>query len=439
MSSLPPHTMLNMPALSPTMEQGSLATWHVKEGDEVAAGDVLADIETDKAVLGFENQEEGFVAKLLVKGGAKDIPVGTPVAILVENVEDVTKFETYEPEAASPSAQSQPAVDSAPQPPKVVPPTPRASSIQDFQGMKIGPAAKKLILEHGLSASVIPSTGPRGMVTKGDVLLAVSKGAGKVAEPATPAPRKEAPPRQTVTETSKQGKETHVEGVPFMDTPTTQVRRIIASRLLESKTTIPALYVSADADVDAVSLMRASLKRQGTRVSVNDFVVKAVALALKDVPRANAFWDQAREDAVHSSGVDVSIAVATDSGLLTPIIRDADKKGLLEISAEARQLAQRARENKLKPEEFQGGSFTISNLGMFGIDEFSAIINPPQGCIMAVGGSQQEVFLEGGEPRVKDRMRVTISADHRVFDGDVASQFLNTFCSYFNNPVKLIV
>lgn len=436
LSSLPPHTVLNMPALSPTMAQGNLSAWHVKEGDQVTAGDVLADIETDKAVVAFENQEEGIIARLLVTGGTKDIPVGTPVAILVESAEDAAMLKDYVPEGTSQNPHPV-AGDIMETQESTVSANKRTSS--NILNMKIGPAARKLIAENQLLVEGVAATGPRGIITKGDVLVAIRDHGDKVSEPAGSLQTlRSAPiPKHTGMAPAKPVLD---QSTAFMDLPTSQIRKIIANRLQESKRSIPALYVSADAEVDAVSAMRATLKLQGNRVSVNDFVVRAAALALRDVPQANSFWDQAKEEVVQGTAIDISIAVSTESGLITPIVRAAHNKSLLEISAEIQQLVKKAKENKLKPEEFQGGSFSISNLGMFGIDEFAAIINPPQACIMAVGGSHPDVILkEEGAPATQNKITVTISADNRVYDGEIASKFLNTFCSYFSNPIKLLL
>eukprot|EP00891_Asterochloris_glomerata_P005961 jgi/Astpho2/5961/fgenesh1_pm.00080_%23_34_t len=392
-----------MPALSPTMSQGNIAAWQVKEGQEVSPGSLLADIETDKATMAWENQDDGFIAKILKPDGSKDIAVGTPCAILVEDEENVGSFKDYQPDGAGAQQSSGQPEQKTEAPGGGPAPEPSSEAAEAVKrNTRIGPAAKHLLLVNSLSAEDVTPTGPHGIVTKGDASRRDSKG-----------------PRYT-------------------DIPNSQIRKIIAQRLLESKQKIPHYYLSADADLGVVSSLRKSLKEQGQKASVNDFVVKAAALALQDVPLANARWDEKNEEIVKIDTVDIAIAVATDAGLITPIVPKANTKPLSQISAEVRELAGRARANKLKPHEFQGGSFSISNLGMYGVDRFNAIINPPQACILAVGGTQQHVVLENGAPTAKSVMTVTLSADQRVYDGEVASQFLAAFCSNISNPVRLL-
>ncbi|KAL4449482.1 hypothetical protein ABPG77_007126 [Micractinium sp. CCAP 211/92] len=446
-SSLPTHTELSMPALSPTMSQGNLVAWHVKEGQEIAPGDVLADVETDKATLSWENQDEGFVAKLLVAEGAQNIAVGTPVALLVDEAEAVAAFKDYAPAAARGGA----AEAAAPAAAEVPPPAPTAP-----RNSRIGPAARTLLETSGIPAELVNPTGPNGIITKGDVLAAIEAGvkppaADKTKAAAAPPPQQPQQPQQQQQQQRQQAPADAAPRAPaapapppqppagatYTDVPNSQIRKIIAQRLQESKQTIPHLYVSADVDLEGVNGLRQALKQQGAKVSVNDCVIKAVALALADVPAANCYWDVAQQAAVPTGAVDISIAVATDTGLITPIIRGADKKPLQQIAAEVRELAGRARANRLKPEEFQGGSFSISNLGMFGVDKFFAIINPPQACIMAVGGARQVATLQGGQPASRSQMTVTLSADNRVYDGEVASQFLAAFSRHIANPYRL--
>jgi len=291
-------------------------------------------------------------------------------------------------------------------------------------------------------------------VTKGDVLAAVAKGdkppgaskqTEKKAEPAgqarpsKPQEASKSKPIEPKQQKQPAGSGTPAQGGEYTDVPNSQVRKIIAHRLLESKTTVPHYYLSATADLDAVIKLRQSMKAQGTKVSVNDLVIRAVALALQEVPEANAGWDAGRGEPQLRDSVDVAVAVATDKGLITPIVKAANTKSLKQISEEVRELAGRARANKLKPEEFQGGSFSISNLGMFGTHNFSAIINPPQAGILAVGGTQEVVVLVGGKPVAKSQMKVTLSADQRVYDGATSSKLLQAFCDNMANPVKLLV
>lgn len=443
-SSLPPHIELAMPALSPTMSQGNLVAWKVKEGQAVAPGDELAEVETDKATLGWENQDEGFIAKLLVPEGTKDIPIGSPVALLVEEEDQVAAFKDYVPQQAPSAGGAAAAAAPAASPEGAEP----AGSPGVEANVRIGPAARVLLEENHLPPSAVTPTGPHHIITKGDVLAAVAAGVTGAQAP-KPAPKAQ-PTSSTAPAAAPQKKQPAAAAAPpppppaspdggYTDIPTSQVRKIIAKRLLESKTTVPHLYVSADVELDGVAKLREALKAQGTKISVNDCVVKAAALALAQVPAANALWDAATEAPVAAPGVDISIAVATEGGLITPIVRGADAKSLTAIASEVRELAGRARANRLKPEEFQGGSFSISNLGMFGIDSFSAIINPPQACIMAVGGARKVARMgPGGSPVVATVMSVTLSADNRVYDGAVASDFLEAFSAIMANPYRLL-
>ncbi|KAK2078663.1 hypothetical protein QBZ16_003503 [Prototheca wickerhamii] len=402
---------LAMPALSPTMSQGNLVEWTVKEGQEVAPGDSLAEVETDKATMTWENQDDGFVAKILVPAGAQGIEVGTPVLVLVEDEADVAAFKDYQPQgqAAGGNKKEEGSESKAPaaKPEKAQPASGAARNDH-----LLGPAARLLLQGAGLSVEDVTPTGPHGVVTKGDEAAASAAPSG--------------------------GRARRQRG-QFTDVPNSQIRKIIASRLSESKSTIPHLYLSADVDLTALAALRAALKAQGLKISVNDCVVKAAAGALAAVPAANFHWDDAEERAVRSEGVDISIAVATDKGLITPVVRGADGKALTAVASEIRELAGRARKNKLRPEEFQGGSFSISNLGMFGIDSFCAIINPPQACIMAVGAGREETVLVDGRPQTKTIMTVTLSADHRVYDGEIASALLESFKAKIEAPYTLLL
>lgn len=451
-----------MPALSPTMSQGNLIAWHVKEGQAVGPGDVLADVETDKALLSWENQDEGFVAKLLVPAGTRNIEVGTPVALLVDEEDQVAAFKDYAAGGAAAGGGGAPGADeaaAAAAPGGAVSTAPPGK----HHDSRMGPAARTLLANSGIPADLVTPTGRYGMITKGDVLAAIEAGVkapakqaaaaaaqpqptppqqqkqqqAKAAAPAPPAPLAARPATAAAAAAPKPQPPPAGAGASFTDIPNTQIRKIIAQRLLESKTTIPHMYVSADVDLSGVNGLREALKQQGTKVSVNDCVIKAVALALADVPAANCYWDVKQEAAVATGGVDISIAVATEGGLITPIIRSADQKPLAAISAEVRELAGRARANKLRPEEFMGGSFSISNLGMYGVDSFSAIINPPQACIMAVGGARRVAVMKEGQPTAVTLMTVTLSADNRVYDGEVASQFLAAFSRHISNPYRL--
>ena len=442
--TLPPHTKLGMPALSPTMSQGNLVEWKVKEGQFVAAGDLLADVETDKATLGWENQDDGIVAKLLVPAGTQGIDVGQVVAIVVDEESDVAAFKDYVEEGSKSSDSFE--QEAAP---KGVTETPNATATSvggQEVNARLGPAARILIEMYGLDTSSVVPSGPNGIITKGDVLLAKEQGVSgskEATKPSMQAPVTMPDAKPAAASTAPTGSTVPVEvateeEADYIDIPTTNIRKIIASRLLESKTTVPHMFVSADIKLDKIAEMRAALLSRGTKISVNDCVIRAVALALEQVPAANAMWNSQEGRPSPSPAIDISVAVATKNGLFTPIVTDANTKSLTEISKTVKSLAQKAKENKLKPEEFQGGSFSVSNLGMFGVDSFSAIINPPQACIMAVGGARKVAkFMPSGEPGTVTEMTVTLSADSRVYDGQTAADFLHAFKANMEDPLRL--
>ncbi|KAG6548622.1 hypothetical protein Mapa_009776 [Marchantia paleacea] len=429
-----PHENITMPALSPTMTQGNVLKWKKNEGDKVSAGDVLCEIETDKATLDMEAMEDGFLAKILVQAGTKDIPVGQPLCV-VEEEGDVGKFANYTGGQIA-KAQSAPKfegkkVDTAG-------PAPEPSHMPESGPKKsrVGPSVRRYLAESGLDAASLQGTGPHGMLLKGDVLSAMKSGSPQTKSPSAAPTKPAASKSSTLPASSDLG---------YIDLPTSQIRKIIAQRLLESKMGTPHLYLSADAILDPTLALRKSMKeKHGISVSVNDFVIRAAALALKAVPEANAFWDDKAGDVSSNKSVDISIAVATDKGLMTPIVRNADQKSLSEISAEVKSLAERARAGKLKPQEFQGGTFSISNLGMFQVDRFCAIINPPQACILAVGRGEKHVIWKDvsqgeGHPVTVTKMCVTLSADHRVYDGDIAGRFLKALTSNLTDPTNMLL
>lgn len=437
--TLPPHTKLGMPALSPTMSQGNLVEWKVKEGQFVAAGDLLADVETDKATLGWENQDDGIIAKLLVPAGTQGIDVGQVVAIVVDEESDVVAFKDYVEDVSKSS-------DSFEQ--EAAPKGVTEATNVGGQGVnaRLGPAARILIEMYGLDISNVIPSGPNGIITKADVLSAKElgvSGSKEATKPSMKAPVTipDAKPAAASTAPTVSNVPVEIateEEADYIDIPTTNIRKIIASRLLESKTTVPHMFVSADIKLDKIAEMRAALLSRGTKISVNDCVIRAVALALEEVPAANAMWNSQEGRPSPSPAIDISVAVATKNGLFTPIVTDANRKSLTEISKTVKSLAQKAKENKLKPEEFQGGSFSVSNLGMFGVDSFSAIINPPQACIMAVGGARRVAkFMPSGEPGTVTEMTVTLSADSRVYDGQTAADFLHAFKANMEDPLRL--
>lgn len=437
-SQLPPHIVIGMPALSPTMSHGNIATWKKKEGDKIEVGDVLGEIETDKATLEFESLEEGYLAKILTREGTKDVAVGQPIAITVEDANDIETI------------QSSVTGDFSVEEEKPIHHDPGKDVAKEVKGGKpgfnrISPAAKMIISEHGLDASSINASGPRGTLLKGDVLAAIKS--GKVSKKASSS--KEA--KQSSLQDQKQNSSSTAsisdlqQTDSYEDFPNSQIRKVIASRLLESKQSTPHLYLSSDVILDPLLSFRKELKDKfDTKVSVNDIVIKVVAVALKSVPGANAYWDSEKGESVLCDSVDISIAVATEKGLMTPIIRNADQKSISSISLEVKELAEKARTGKLKPHEFQGGTFSISNLGMFPVDHFCAIINPPQAGILAIGRGNQVVAPVLGADGVEKaaivtKMSLTLSADHRVFEGRVGGAFLAALRSNFSDIQSLLL
>ncbi|KAG2325855.1 hypothetical protein Bca4012_040433 [Brassica carinata] len=434
-SNLPPHVVLEMPALSPTMNQGNIAKWWKKEGDKIEVGDVIGEIETDKATLEFESLEEGYLAKILIPEGSKDVAVGKPIALIVEDAESIEAIK-------SSSAGGSEAVTEKQAPQSVV----DKSGGKKGGFTKISPAAKLLILEHGLEASSIEASGPYGTLLKSDVVAAIAS--GKTSKKSVSAEKKQ-PSKENVSKSSSvsrpESKSSVTPSNDYEDFPNSQIRKIIAKRLLESKQKIPHLYLSSDVVLDPLLAFRKELQEShGVKVSVNDIVIKAVAVALRNVRQANAFWDAEKGEIVLCKDVDISIAVATEKGLMTPIIRNADQKSISAISSEVKELAQKARSGKLAPHEFQGGTFSISNLGMYPVDQFCAIINPPQAGILAVGRGNKVVEavlgIDGTErPSVVTKMNVTLSADHRIFDGQVGASFLSELRSNFEDVRRLLL
>ncbi|XP_042515043.1 dihydrolipoyllysine-residue acetyltransferase component 1 of pyruvate dehydrogenase complex, mitochondrial [Macadamia integrifolia] len=433
-AELPPHTVLGMPALSPTMNEGNIAKWRKKEGEKIEVGDVICEIETDKATLEFESLEEGFLAKILAPEGSKDVPVGEPIAIVVEDSDDIKKI----PDAVTSGSGTKEE--------KATHQDVRHET-REQKTSRISPSAKLLITEFGLDASLLKATGPRGTLLKGDVLAAIKSGIGSSR---TSSSSKEKP----VSSPQTQPQTSHgpslescspLHSDTYEDVPNSQIRKVIAKRLLESKYGTPHLYLSSDVILDPLLAFRKELKeKHNIKVSVNDIVIKAVAVALRNVPGANAYWDSEKEEVVSSDSVDISIAVATEKGLMTPIVRNADQKTISAISIEVKELAEKARASKLAPHEFQGGSFSISNLGMFPVDQFCAIINPPQACILAVGRGNKvvEAVIDSNgkeKPAIVNKMILTLSADHRVVDGKVGGAFLSALRANFSDIQRLLL
>ena len=420
-----------MPALSPTMEEGTLAKWLVKEGDEVKSGDILAEIETDKATMEFEAVDEGIVGKILIAEGTSGVKVNTPIAVLVEEGENADAA----PKAAVPAPAKAEAAPAATAPAAPAPAAPKS----DSKRVIASPLARRLAKEQGIDIATLTGTGPHGRIVKADVEAAAKGGAAKpaAAPPAAPAPA--APAMPTGPSASTVAK--MYEGREYEEVALDGMRKTIAARLTEAKQTIPHFYLRRDVQLDNLmkfrSQLNAQLEARGVKLSVNDFIIKACALALQDVPNANAVW--AGDRILKLKPSDVAVAVAIEGGLFTPVLRDAEKKTLSALSAEMKDLAARARTRKLAPHEYQGGSFAISNLGMFGIDNFDAVINPPHGAILAVGaGVKKPVVKADGEIGVATVMSMTLSVDHRVIDGALGAEVLKAIVDYLENPMAML-
>ncbi|XP_013111944.2 dihydrolipoyllysine-residue acetyltransferase component of pyruvate dehydrogenase complex, mitochondrial isoform X2 [Stomoxys calcitrans] len=392
----PDHIKVALPALSPTMEQGTIVSWEKKEGDKLNEGDLLAEIETDKATMGFETPEEGYLAKIMIPAGTKDVAIGKLVCIIVQDAADIAAFKDFKDTgAAAPKPAPAPAAAATPPPP----PPPVAAA----EPPPPPPTPVPVVAPAGGMAAAQPTA------------------AAGAAAPGPIAP---------------QG--------GYVDIPVSNIRGVIAKRLLESKQQIPHYYVTVECQVDNLMKLRAKInkkyEKQGIKVSVNDFIIKATATACRKVPESNSYW---MGNVIRQfDNVDVSVAVSTDRGLITPIIFGADRKGVIDISKEIKELAGKARENKLKPQEFQGGTVSVSNLGMFGVTQFCAVINPPQSCILAIGTTSKKLLpdpdsLKGFKE--VNVMNVTLSADHRTVDGAVAAQWLQYFRDFIEDPANMIL
>jgi pyruvate dehydrogenase E2 component (dihydrolipoamide acetyltransferase) len=419
-----------MPALSPTMESGTVSKWTVSVGDAVRSGDVIAEIETDKATMEVEAVDEGVMAVILVSEGAEGVAVGTPIARLAEDgeaVDDVAASPAASapaPAAPATTADEKPADTPAPAATPAPVSAPSAKDTQNKAGERIfaSPLARRIAADQGVDLASLAGSGPHGRILRRDVEAAETRqsSAGVAAMP-TNAPMSAVAGASTVEANS-------------------QMRRIIAQRLQESKANAPHFYLTVDCEIDNLLAARRMMNEQageGVKISVNDLVIRAAAMALIAVPKANASWEG--ENTRYFQHADIAMAVAVDGGLVTPVVWAAEQKGLAALSGITRDLALRAREGKLAPEEFSGGSFTISNLGMYGIREFAAVINPPQGAILAVGAGEERPVVRDGQLAVATVMSVTLSADHRVVDGAVGAEWLQAFKGYIQQPVTMLL
>jgi pyruvate dehydrogenase E2 component (dihydrolipoamide acetyltransferase) len=427
-------TEILMPALSPTMEEGTLAKWHVKEGDKVSSGDILAEIETDKATMEFEAVDEGVIGKIVIAEGTEGVKVNAVIAVLLEDGESASDIGSV---SAAPAAAAAAPKEEAAAPAAAVSPAPAASAAKDENRIFATPLARRIAADKGLDLSAIAGSGPHGRIVKADVENATA--APKAAAPAAAASA--APATAMASDPSSDAVIKMYEGRPFEEVKLDGMRKIIASRLTEAKQSVPHFYLRRDINLDALMKFRSQLNKQlegrGVKLSVNDFIIKACALALQQVPEANAVW--AGDRTLKFTKSDVAVAVAIEGGLFTPVLRDSEMKSLSALSFEMKDLAKRARDRKLAPHEYQGGSFAISNLGMFGIDNFDAIINPPHSAILAVGaGVKKPIVGADGELTVGIVMSTTLSVDHRVIDGALGANLLNAIKDNLENPMTML-
>ena len=411
-----------MPALSPTMEHGNLAKWVKKEGDTISAGEVIAEIETDKATMEVESVDEGTLAKIIASEGTQEVPVNSLIAVILEEGENKASLDAFIKKSAAPIADIEKKSatkikqDIAPESTVPTPVAPSANPVKNTSDrIFASPLAKRVAAMEGIKLSGLTGTGPHGRIIKADI---VSAAKNKV--------------KNTLERNAEE----------YKAVPNNNIRKIIAKRLLESKLTVPHFYLSMECMMDSVLEARAQLNAnfsddKSKKLSINDFVIMAAAKALQDVPEANASWNE--EAIMMYNNIDISIAVAIKDGLITPVIRNANQKEITDISSQMKDLAKRAKENSLKPEEFQGGGFSISNLGMYGVKNFNAIINPPQGCILAVGMSSKRTVIIDDKIEIRTIMDVNLSCDHRVVDGAVGANFLAAFKKYIESPILMFV
>lgn len=426
---------VKLPSLTSDFESGSIVSWLKEEGDKVDKGELIAEVETDKAIVQLEAEHAGILGKILVPTGSDDVPVDTVLALLLSEGESPEDLDKFDPSASSedpPNSDKEPQASGAasdkmdePQPQGLQQEQPQEDDAEGHGGrIFASPVARRLAAEHNLDLSFLTGRGPKGRILKADVEEAAHK-----------APLEKPGADKALTEARAHGGYTEI--------PHSRTRRVIAQRLTEAKQSIPHFYLTVDCDIENLLQLRKQVNKEleqddtAGKLSVNDFIIKATSLALRKVPDANASWT---DNAVRLyKDVDISVAVATPGGLLTPIVRSANRKGLLEISRDVRDLAERARAGKLAPDEYKGGGFSISNLGMYGVKEFSAIINPPQSCILAVGAGEQRAVAKDGALAVATIMTCTLSVDHRAVDGAVGAEFLGAFKQFIENPLRLVL
>lgn len=395
-----------MPALSPTMTEGNLIKWHKKEGDVIKAGQVLAEIETDKATMEVEAVDEGIMGKILIPAGTDNVKVNELMALILEEGEDASVLDKVQAMTTHIAPVIQPKAE------EIARQVAQTVSRSETERLFITPLAKRIAEQNNVDPRILSGSGPNGRIVKADV---------------------------EKTSTNKPAPKPLTLG-GYADVNLNGMRKVIAKRLTESKQSVPHFYLSVDCELDALMTLRQQLNshpKAVLKLSVNDFIVRACALALIEVPEANATWHDTYVRLFNNA--DISVAVAVDGGLVTPVVRAAEQKSIIDISLEVKSLAERARAGKLLPEEYQGGSFTLSNLGMFGIKSFSAILNPPQACILAVGAGEQQVVVKNGQMVIANVMNCTLSVDHRAVDGAVGSKFLAAFKRLIESPIHLFV
>ena len=444
-------TEILMPALSPTMEKGKLAKWLVKEGDTVSSGDIIAEIETDKATMEVEAVDEGKVGKILVEEGTDDVAVNTAIAVLLEEGESADDIKAGGKAAAAPESKAEAKAEAAPEPkteasaPKADrKPEPATPAREPDSRIFASPLARRIAKQNGIDISLLSGSGPHGRIVKADVEKAQKEGVPAAApKPGAPAAAPAAAP-VAAGPSDDMVRKLFAEG-SYEELPHDGMRKTIAARLSESNQTVPSYNISLDCQLDALLKVRADLNaaapekdgKPAYKLSVNDFIIKALALALRDVPMANGSWTStARLLHKHS---DVGVAVAIPDGLITPIVRRAEEKPLSVISAEVKDMAKRARDKKLKPEEYQGGTTAVSNLGMFGVDTFTSIINPPHASIVSIGAGVEKPVVKNGAIAIATVMNATFAFDHRVIDGALGAELAAAFRHYVENPMAMLV
>ena len=421
-----------MPALSPTMEEGTLAKWLVKEGDRIQSGDLIAEIETDKATMEFEAVDEGIIGKLLVTEGSEGVKVNSPIAIILDDGEDLEVQETKDI-TSQVKPKEQTVISAAPLETKnPLTGVAQTSSLRIFAT----PLARRLAKENGVDLGSINGSGPHGRIVKNDILnikafspIAIQE---TFADPVLLT--------NTVQASGSSVKNLYADR-EFKEIPLNSMRKTVATRLTEAKQNIPHFYLRKEIKIDELlqvrSRLNAHLAERNNKLSINDFIIKSCALALQSVPMANAVW--AEDKILQLKPSDIAVAVSVEDGLFTPIIRDADEKSLSNLSKEMKELAEKARSKKLMPSEYQGGSFSISNLGMFGVDDFDAVINPPHGAILAVGrGLKKPIVNDDDTISVANVMSLTLSVDHRVIDGALGADLLQSIAKYLEDPVLML-